>query len=730
MKAYHTYLPRTAGLLAGALLALAGAYAAEADALPKFTDNYLKVSAAGPTSLTGSKEAFQARTQNSRTGAAGIEDFNLTKELDKATVLTIDGHALPGAEDYLAAFKVTKEEVGSFELGYKRFRTFYDGMGGFFPLNNAWIPLYERRLFVDRGKLYFNGTIALPNAPVFTFKYSKQTRTGRKDSTIWGDTDFTGVPIYSQSSLNLYSANRKIVPAYINLDERRDSWEAAVRHTMGNTTASLSVAGERINNANYRTVDRYPGELKPYPAIPSTPVTIIPPALANNPNKGLDKQNFKETALTFSGRIETVVSDMVKLYAAASYRNASGDISASRLIKGYLQTPIGVISDVGLFTSGGRPPYSYNSTGEINNKVTTAVAGLEFKPVKDLFINAAVKFEENKANGISYASYVNTLIVQATGVTTPVPRDTVNVSKINDKPVMPSVDFHYTGIPNVTLFGTFDYRRAPADEIKNYGGISPSGTNILGTQSLFYDNVTERHLYYRAGASWKVSSALTVRAEGYMKDHENTFEGYGSSLGGYYIYDYDTKGGRITVTARVSPELTFTTRYVYQVGSGNVAADGYREGPSNDSRYHDFAETIDWTPNKNVYVQANVNVVYSTVITAYGKTTGNAADVLHNSDNNYVQGSVLTGFVLTKETDALLQATYYRADNFNPAIIVTDPLGAGVRDYSVTAGVKHKLSDRMVASVKVGYFNSDSEMTGGNASYKGLAGYFAIEYSL
>ena len=183
MNVKSFFLPRTAGLLAGAFVALSGTRAAEADALPVFAENYIKFSGQIPT-LSDSHAAFQNRTQIAKKGAGGIEEFNYTADLSKETNLQIDGRVLPGAEDYLAQFRLTKNEVGSFEAGYKRFRTFYDGAGGFFPLNNAWLPIYPRALFVDRGKFFVNGTVALPKQPVFTFSYTNETRTGRKDSTI------------------------------------------------------------------------------------------------------------------------------------------------------------------------------------------------------------------------------------------------------------------------------------------------------------------------------------------------------------------------------------------------------------------------------------------------------------------------------------------------------------------------------------------------------------------
>jgi hypothetical protein len=352
-------LLRAASLLSLSLFTVSSfaAPASESDAFPVFNENYITF-AAGGISYSGNKASGQARTQVPKVGAAGIEAFNYTKEISKVTTMVVEGQALPGAEDYLLSINVTKNEVGSFEAGYKTFRTFYDGAGAFFPTNNVWMAAMPRALYVDRGRFHLGGTINLPGKPVFTFRYTAQTRDGRKDSTILGDTSFTGIPNYSQASLNPVSIARKLLPAYIAMDERQDTLTASVRQTFGRTTATLSLVGTRIDNFSSRNVDRFRGELRPFPTVPATPVTVIAPQLSNNPNVGFDNHGVKEDAWTIMGNTETELSDRVTFYAGASYRTAEGDITGSRLITLTMNSSIGPISGVGGFTSGGRPPYS------------------------------------------------------------------------------------------------------------------------------------------------------------------------------------------------------------------------------------------------------------------------------------------------------------------------------------------------------------------------------------
>jgi len=733
-----SFFTRTAGLMAGALLTFSGATLvraanAEADALPTFHENFIKVSVA-PATTSGSNAAFQARTQTFKKGSAGIEEFNVTQELDKTTTLTVDGRALLGAEDYLAQFKLAKNEVGSFEAGYKTARTFYDGAGGFFPINNAWLPLYSRQLYVDRGTFFVNGTIALPKAPVFTFTYRNETRSGRKDSTIWGDTDLTGIPIYRPTSLNLIPSARKIIPAYINLSERQETWEVAVKHTVGATTYRLAVIGNNINNLDTRSVDRYPGELSPRPALPSNPVPPIQvsPYQVANQNKGFDQQGVKEDGVTVMGKVETKLSDQLKAFASLSVRNATIDTTGSRLITAYILTDTGLTTTVGGYTPGGRSPYSQNGSGSLKQDVVTGVVGAEWKPTKDLEMTAGLKGENLTIDGNYTANYVLNMITLTTGAVVPQSLSAPNSNKISEKPWTPEFSARYTGIKDVALWAMWDYRTLSQDERTSYVGLTTSTTAmVLSAPTGANDKVKEKHTNLKVGANWTPNSMVMVRGELFTKDHENNFTGQGTSLGSYYILDYDTYGARVTATVKPMSGLSFSTRYLVQRGKAQIAEDGYLHGNSNDSRRYQLSETVDWNPNKSVYVQGNLCMFWDTIGTVYPRAGGAANDVLHNADNNFWNASVVTGYVVDKDTDAQIQGTYYKANNWNRALAAaTMPYGQSGKDYSVTVGLKHKFSDRMVGSAKVGYFKSDSETTGGFANYKGTIGYLTIDYKM
>lgn len=725
------YLCRAAAIATG-LLALSGAArAAESDTMLDF-ENYVKFAGYAPD-LSGSHAAFERRMQTVHQGAAGIEDANYNYDLTKDINLQIDGKAMAGYEDYLAHFKLTKNEVGSFEAGYKRFRTYYDGAGGFFPVNDAWITLYPRAEYVDRGKFFVNATIALPKAPVFEFHYSNELRNGIKDSTIWGDSDFTGIPIYSQSSLNPVTSTRKILPAYLQLNERNQQWDFTVRHTVGNTTASLTVVGSDINNLDSRTVVRYWGELKPYPAIPSTPVKLVSPALANNPNMGYDIQGFNEHATTYMGKFETKATDWLTVYGEASYRHSAGDTSGNRLINASLATVKGTVTAVGLYTAGQRPAYSYTSTGTLRSDSTTGVIGLRLTPLPALSVNLGLRGEASNVAANSQAAYVAYITKTTTGTLTQNNVGGPNWIRIDEKPWTPELDVRYSGIKDLALYGNWTFESVNEDEKTVYSAFTVNTTTgaLTAPLALATDTIKENHANVTAGANWTPCSFFTLRPEVFTKNHGDSFTGYGTSAGDLFVLDYDIYGTRVSAIVKPLQVLTFNSRVIAEKGKAKVTGDGLGTSDSGDSRRYQLCETIDWVPYTSVYFQLNGNLVWDTIRTSYPQVTGLARTVVYNADNNYWNGSFIAGLVVDKHTDAQLQATYYKSNNYEPAISATTmAYGMSGEETTVTVGLKHKFTDRMLATAKVGYFDSTNATAGGNSDFHGPLAYVALEYGL
>jgi hypothetical protein len=148
-----------------------------------------------------------------------------------------------------------------------------------------------------------------------------------------------------------------------------------------------------------------------------------------------------------------------------------------------------------------------------------------------------------------------------------------------------------------------------------------------------------------------------------------------------------------------------------------------------------ISETVNWDPTQRLYVQGNVSLVYSYIQTAYpvvvvSSTTGIPTPI-QNANNNYIAGSALCGFAVDKRTDAQLQLSWTRADDYNPQIATGgQPYGAGFMEESATAGLKHLFNNRLEGEIKVGYLRRTDATTGDFTNYRGPLAYASITYSL
>ena len=751
---------RLAGSLAGALFVLAGVQtraADKGDAFPNF-DSYVKISGQA-ASITGNDASFQSRTKQPSDGGVGIEDLHISKDLSKATTMVIDGKALAGTEDYLAKLNLAKNEVGSVDVGFKRFRTFYDGAGGFFPVSKQWSALANEDLHVDRAKFWAEATLTLPNAPVLTLRYTNELRSGRKDSTIWGDSDLTGLPF--AVAPNPVSAVRKFMPSYINLGERHERIEAVAKQTVGKTTVELTLFGDQTKNLDTRVVNKFPGEVIPWSVLPlSTTVAtgqVVSPQNAakaalpyNNWNNQVlqtqsDGINTKTSG--FTANLDTALTDKLTLHFGANYELIHSAVTDDRPLITQTATSTGIVQ---VYTAS-----NYTGlTGGSRVKDYTGNVSLDYKATKNLTVKVAFRAQDEFVRGDSSFSTIAATVAPGSPTGTPAtvtgaPSPRVDLSRIHENSKTPVIDVRYTGIKNLALYATASKRSL--DGVEKYQTNYNPATPPNGLTAL--NDLGEKHGDYKVGANWRQSSYLSLRAELYSKGHKDDSVGFGNRIGDYYLLDSKDTGYRLTAIAKPDATVTLTTRFVSQRTKMQVT--GYLPTtPTYDSlsgKNYMIGETVDWTPNSACYVQANINAVYNVIDTIYPRagvtpavvaTTGASAGlttaiawndngVLQNSNNNYVSGSVLTGFVVDKATDLQVQANYYKAGNGNAVLApLTMPYGVAVRDVSLTVGVKHKFSDRWVGNAKLGYFESKNDTMGGFANYHGPVAYMSVDYGL
>jgi hypothetical protein len=735
MQANSLSLLRVAGLVAGAALLLSPVRLLGAgDGFPEFK-NHVTISATAP-SVTGNKAAFQQRAQQYQKFGGGVEDLHFTKDVAKGVNLEVDARVLQGAEDYLGQFRLTKNEVGTIDAGFKSFRNFYDNIGGFFPVNGYWRPLRPEAAFLDRSKFWFDATVAMPGKPVYTLRYVNEMRAGRKDTTIWGSTDNTGLPnvlanpIAGQTNALLtITPARRINGSYLDLGERHEEWEAAMKHKVGKTTFQFTTLLDRVKNLNTRGFINAPGELRP--VVTPSANSVIPWYIFANEASATYNEGIKSKTFSLIASAVTTLNQQWTLRSAVSFALLNSDLSGDRSTVTKTPTNVGPVN---VLTAD-----FINLDGGSRNKVYTANVGLDYKASKDLFVKMALRGEDKYVKGTGNFTAVAAATNVTTGVVTRTDTPRLEWSRIKEKILTPVGEVRYSGLKDIALYATGSWHGLTGDE--RYSTAYNPLTATTGTLAL--NDLTHNRGVVTVGGTWRHSPMLTMRGETFFKDHQFKAEGYGSRAGDHYVLDSQFKGVKLSATARPDATVSCTTRYVYRKAEMQVTSiiPGGEKYDSGDVTSHTISESIDWSPNKQVYVQGNVDVVFHVVSTVYPRAgytaqTATAAGfdsnkLVQNSNNNYVTGSVIVGAVLDKENDLQVQATYYRANNGDAYLArYTQPYGADGKEMALTVGLKHKFSDRLVGSARIGYIDSKNNTTGGMTNFKGPVAYVSLTTGL
>jgi len=751
MNAKSFQFIRNAGLVAGAVVALncTGLSGADkttipSDAFPNF-DSYIKLTGQA-AAITGDGAAFQSRAAQSQNGGVGIEDFHYSQDLSKDLTVTSDAHAMTGIDDYLASLSFVKNEVGKFDIGYKNFTTFYDGVGGFFPATNYLSTLSQEVLKLKRAKFWVDATIALPNMPVFTIKYTNELRNGQKDSTIWGSTDNTGVP-YALAPL-VISDIRKGVAAWYDIGERHENIEASVKHTVKNVTASVTYFHDTTNNLDTRFFTNFPGEVIPW-SIQSLSTSAANIAKSKAPYTSLGNEadvyetdGMATTTNGVNGLVEVALRDNLKLVATGSYQKVNNDITGNRPLVTSTPSAVGTV----LVTTT-----SWNNlTGLASVEEANGGLSLNWNATQDLFLKLGVKAGDEYMHSNNAYNVTAAALNTATGVVTTTITPRVGYEKRHNNQNTPVAELRYTGIKNVSFYA-YGSKRTDTGLEKNCASYNP----LTATQStLGNNNTSDDKLDYTVGANWRVSNALTLRGEYFDKHHKVGYVGFDSltlnldpthsDVGDNYLYDTTTKGFKLSAILKPVETMAFTTRFIDQRVTADVTGylPTFPANPSCDSKNYSINETIDFNPSKLVYAQASVNLVFGTISTLYpnqgtyvpATSTTNAYNLnneIQNSNNNYVTYTMLVGFVADKHTDIQLQYIDYRANDGNAFLMpYSMAYGVNCHDYSTTLGVKHQFNDKLVMNAKIGYTRSSNDTTGGRTNYNGPLAYVSFDHAL
>ncbi len=670
----------------------------------------------GTQFVSGDQAAFQHFTGNSGSLFGGIDDMHLEQAPWKGGLLSLDGHAIFGNNDYKIKAELSQTDLGYIRGGYTEFRTWEDGNAGYFPINGKDIAPYKDKFALDRGTIWAELGLRMPNVPEITIHYAHDFREGQKDSLSWGQTFQTGLK--NAGNNNQLNA-RAIVPSFRDINESRDTITLDGSKTYGNTDVSLGGIYEYVNNSDSLNISRYPA-VQPATTTFSTPSFIT--------------QKDKEKSDLFSGHgaIVTRFSDELWLSSAYSYTSIDTNIAGGTRIYGTTDDPgiaylKATATQAGMILGSGYLNLYGGSTVDQH----VANLNLMWQPVDSLTITPSIRVEMQDTD--SDSNY--TQLAAGSTSATLMPRSTHNITSEVLLNVSECLDVRYNGIEDWVFYGTANWEEEDSTRKETSDNSYLSGNRPL---NLDEDQSVLRQKY-ALGANWYPLPHLNLAAQYYHKierdnNNFNSDEVIATANQRLAAQTFNTDDLNFRVTWHPCSKVALVSRYDYtytQVDSKWGVNPGVAGGftlnthESSEVTNNILSESITWTPFSRLYLLAGGSYVLNLTKTpAYDQIS---TPVVVNFRSNYWMGNFSAGFALDDKTDIKADYTYYSANDYDNNSMYGMPYGSGATQHTASAVLNRQLSKNVKLSLRYAYVNYSDTTYGGFNDYEGHVVYTSVQ---
>ncbi|HWA87702.1 MAG TPA: hypothetical protein VG710_15845, partial [Opitutus sp.] len=624
----------------------------------------------------------------------GIEGFHFGQDLSKTTSLSVDGRALAGDNDFNLELKLQKEGAWTVDFGYKAFRTWYDGNGGFFPQNDRSFQLYGNDLHIDRSDLWVAASLQLPDQLKLNFRYDFTTRKGLKDSTDWGDTTLTGG----------FGA-RAIVPTFLRIDEHRHIFTTKLARDGEKLNWAIDGRYEKSSYDNDREIHRTPGE---------------------KTNRYVTQTDAADDDLFMvHGFVERKFTEQLSMSTAVAHYNIDTNISGSR-IYGLSYDPV---FDPVYASRQYHDEGFYDLSGESTMHQTLANLNVMYRPTETWTFVPALRAE--KTTWGVHADYVEAAVGAAPALK--MAQDEMgDDSSRSLNSITGTFEGRYTGLKN----WVFNFE---GEWLHSHGTLAEdlveleTGVPTIGRTTDYAQDQSK----YSATGSWYATPGLSFTGQYYYKSHANSYndtrdntpDASADRYPGFIAeQNFETNDFNLRAAWRPIGTVRLVSRYDYQASTVHTRGTGLALVESANMVSHIISESATWNPLARWYVQLNGNVVYDQLKTPASTLTGAAAGLVENADNNYVSYGVATGYVISDQTDVSADYNSYKADNYVDNSNRSQPYGATATNDVVGLTLNHRVNAHLNFTVKYTYADYTDLTSGGLNSYRANAIYGRVQY--
>jgi hypothetical protein len=636
----------------------------------------------------------------------GIQDLHFERTFDKNGLFSVDGHALWDFNDYDITVELSKRNLGYIKAGYTEFRTWYDGNAGFFPHNDVFFNPPYPEMHIDRGDAWVELGLRAPNWPEITIRYDHEFRFGQKDSTVWGDTNQTGL-------LPPFTSTRKIIPSFRNIDEKRDIFSFEASKTIGNTDILLGMRYEHNTNDYSLNMERGAGQLPP----------AVPPP--GQQRKVTQQQNDDVDLFSGHGITETRITDNFWFTAGYSYTTITNDLSGTRIFGTHWDEAFGEPVP----TLGSRDHAFIDLTGMAQIKENLFNANLFWMPFQNLSILSGFRYTHQ--NNDSESTFIAEEPVPNTPPFTPnnpqggfhygmgEPANGARNSDYNE--FAQRLELRYTGIKDWLFWVQGEWE-------EDYGSVNEF-QSIDEAEEPLDKNTNALGQLYQVGATWNPSMRFSMAGQYFHRIASYNEDLFSSEHQRLLDQDWNIDDFNIRMTFRPKlpnclGTLALVTRYDFVHTS--IDSQWFHEGETfaelqtGEIKKHVISEALNWNPVPRFFLQANFSYVLNQTDTPANNidlVPGGGPTVV-NFRNDYWTVTSGIGYIIDDKTDFYADYYFYCANDYYKNAAVAVPYGMGATENAVSATITRQLSKRTRLTLKYGFYDYQDTTSGGHNNYR------------
>jgi hypothetical protein len=635
----------------------------------------------------------------------GITDLHFEQTFDKDALFSVDGHAIWDTHDYDIQVQLAKPKLGYIKAGFSEFRSWYDGNAGFFPHNDVFFEPPYPEMHIDRGDAWIELGLRVPNWPEITIRYEHEFRFGQKDSTVWGDTNLTGLPPPANST-------RKIIPSFRDIDEKRDIFSFEASKTFGNTDVLLGMRYEHNTNDYSLNMERGAGQLPP----------VVPPP--GQQRKVTQQQNDDVDLFSGHAITESRITDNFWFTAGYSYTTLTNDLSGSRIFGTHWDEAFGEPVP----TLGQRDHAFIDLAGMARIREHLFNANLFWMPFENLAILTGFRYTHE--NNESDSTFLAEEPVPNTPPFTPTnpergfhyglgePANGARNSDYNR--FAQRLELRYTGIKDWLFYaeGEWEEEDGHVDEFQSIDEQEPldKNTNALGQK-------------YTIGATWNPTMRLSLAGQYFHRIASYDEDIITADFPRLVSQDWNVDDFNIRMTFRPKipacmGSMSLVTRYdfVHTSIDGQWYFDGdtFAEQQTGEIKKHVISESLTWNPLARFFLQANFSYVFNQTDTPANNIEfiPNEGPTVVNFRNDYWTVTSGIGYIIDDKTDFYADYYFYCANDYYKNAFVAVPYGEGATEHAVTATVTRRLTKNTRLLFKYGYYNYRDVTSGGHNNYQ------------